>query len=299
MRFKYLLTLVFLLLLASVSGCSAFSVVNAVSPSRHYVLKPDISYGGAERQRYDVYAPANRTPEALIVFFYGGGWTKGSKDDYRFVASALTGSGYAVVIPDYRLHPAVTFPAFVEDGAAAVAEILSSSPSYGIPSDRVFLMGHSAGAHIAAMLAYDERFLQASGVDAAEIDGFIGLSGPYDFLPIDSGYLEDVFPAPTRTDSQPIRFADSDSPPSLLIHGTDDGKVYPSNSESLASELELAGVYVQLHRYQGAGHARTVAVLAPPLQFLGDTIEHVQSFVRTILDRAVQVKGQAAEASSR
>lgn len=290
MRSKVLFLLATTMVSAGITGCSAFSLLNATSPSGHYVLTADVSYGPDARQRFDVYIPANRAPEALIVFFYGGGWTEGSKDNYRFVASALTKAGYATVIPDYRLHPTVTFPAFVEDGAAAVAEILRADARYGMPGDRVFVMGHSAGAHIAAMLAYNESYLRARGVDPAVIDGFIGLSGPYDFLPIESGYLEDVFPASTRAESQPIRFADTHSPPSLLIHGTDDGRVYPSNSESLASELEDAGVYVRLRRYQGAGHARTVVALAPPLRFLGDTFEDLQSFVRFVLDGAMHDK---------
>ncbi len=266
------------------SGCSAFTILNAASPNSHYERTSDVAYGADDRQRLDVYVPTDRSPEALIVFFYGGGWTDGRKENYRFVASALTDAGYAVAIPDYRLHPDVTFPAFVEDGAAAVVAVLDASARFGIPTDRVFLMGHSAGAHIAAMLAYDERYLESAGSRAARIDGFIGLSGPYNFLPLGSGYLQDIFPESSRAESQPIRFADANSPPSLLIHGTDDSRVYPSNSESLATELEDAGAYVRLHRYQGAGHARTVAALAPPLQFLGDTLADTASFLRAVLD---------------
>lgn len=269
---------------AGLTGCSALTVLNAASPSSHYQRTADVRYGPDARQRLDVYVPANGVTEALVVFFYGGGWTDGRKENYRFVASALTKSGYAVVIPDYRLHPAVAFPGFVEDGAAVVAEVLGSSGRYGVPSERVFLMGHSAGAHIAAMLAYDDRYLETAGTSRSRIDGFIGLSGPYDFLPIRAGYLQAVFPEATRAESQPIRFVSADAPPTLLIHGTDDAKVYPSNSESLAARLDDAGVFVELRRYEGAGHARTVAALAPPLGFVADTLEDTEAFMRRILD---------------
>lgn len=283
MRCKLLLLLSTPLLLVGLNGCSAFSLLNAASPSSHYQRTTDIRYGTDARQRLDLYVPENRETEALIVFFYGGGWTDGSKDDYRFVASSLTERGYAVAIPDYRLHPAVTFPSFVEDGAAALKALLHTAISHEIPSDPVFLMGHSAGAHIAALLAYDERFLEAAGMHPDRIEGFIGLSGPYDFLPIRSGYLLDVFPEPMRADSQPLLFADADSPPTLLIHGTEDSRVDPANSLSLASRLTEVGVEVDLRRYAGAGHARTVAALAPPLRFLADTLEDTDAFIRRIL----------------
>lgn len=263
----------------STSGCSAFTFLNATSPSGHYERTTDIRYGDNERQRLDFYVPAGRAPDATVVFFYGGGWTEGSKDDYRFVASALTRAGFAVAIPDYRLYPEVVFPAFVEDGAAAVAEVLARDGNHGIPSAPIFLMGHSAGAHIAALLATNERYLDVRGVEQGRIDGFIGLSGPYDFLPIDGGYLQEVFPEDMRPDSQPIHFVDDKVPPTLLIHGGDDKRVYPSNSESLAARLDAAGASVEYLQYDSAGHARTVAALAPRLQFLARTLEDTKSFI--------------------
>lgn len=112
-------------------------------------------------------------------------------EDYEFVASSLIEAGYAVIIPDYRLFPEVVFPVFVEDGA-----------------------------HIASLLSTDQRFLAEYGIHLDSLQGFIGLSGPYDFLPIESGYLLDVFPNDQREASQPVNFVTAAAPPSLLIHET-------------------------------------------------------------------------------
>jgi acetyl esterase/lipase len=181
-----------------------------------------------------------------------------------------------VAIPDYRVYPDVRFPAFVDDAARAVARVLEREGR----GRAVYLAGHSAGAHIAALLANDPRYLERAGVDAARIDGFVGLSGPYDFLPIESGYLLEVFPEATRVESQPIRFAGSRSPATLLIHGADDGVVEPGNSERLAGRLEAAGVPVQLRIYDGAGHVAVAAALAPRLQFVADTLDDVASWIQ-------------------
>jgi acetyl esterase/lipase len=140
-------------------------------------------------------------------------------------------------------------------------------------------MGHSSGAHIAGMLASDGRFLAERKISTRELAGFIGLSGPYDFLPIESSYLLDVFPEDNRAASQPINFVTADAPPTLLIHGANDDIVVPANSESLAQQLAEHGVDVTLKLYEGAGHARIVVALAPALEFTQSTLEDSRQFL--------------------
>lgn len=266
----------------AVAACSPFTVINRISPSDHYLLESDIDYGALDRQALDLYMPrAAEGPSPVVIFFYGGGWRDGAKGDYEFVASSLTEAGYAVVIPDYRRYPDVAFPAFVEDGAGAVSWVLDNAPSYGGDPDRVFLMGHSAGAHIAALISLDARYLAKHNAERGRISGLIGLSGPYDFLPIESGYLLDVFPEKTRTQSQPVNFVSADAPPTLLVHGSDDDVVSVSNSRNLAAQLSHHGVDVDLRVYDGAGHATVAAALAPALAFIGDTLEDSRSFLDT------------------
>lgn len=270
---------------AGLAACSPLGLLSSASPDEHRRELTGIAYGTGPRQQLDVYLPEPSSGDApMVVFFYGGGWRNGERGKYAFVASSLTALGYVVVIPDYRVYPEVRFPVFVEDAAAAVAWAAEHAGEYGSTPDELFLAGHSAGAHLAALLALDPGYLAAHGLDADALPGWIGLSGPYDFLPV-SGYLAEVFPEGTRRASQPVNFAHPGAPPALLIHGADDGTVEPHNSRSLAAALKAAGVPVTLREYEDAGHARTVAALAPPLDFLGDTLGDIERFIEERLGR--------------
>jgi acetyl esterase/lipase len=191
-----------------------------------------------------------------------------------------------VIIPDYRLFPDVVFPCFVEDGAEVVAWALQNADKYGADPDNIFLMGHSAGAHISALLITDQRYLAEHAIYAGKLKGFIGLSGPYDFLPITSGYLLDVFPEAKRQASQPINYVTAEAPPALLIHGTDDKLVNTANSKNFAKRMSEHGVDVELKLYQGVGHAEVAAALAPPLDFTNDTLADIRKFLEEQSGRA-------------
>jgi acetyl esterase/lipase len=264
---------------ALVAGCRPVTVVNVLSPSTHYERLADNAYGSAPRQVVDVYRPVDEAADApVVVFFYGNGWREAAKADFEFVAAALTRAGFVVLIPDYRAYPEVVFPAFVEDGAGAVAWAADNIAGVATGERRLFLMGHSAGAQIAALLAFDERYL---GEAAPPLAGFIGLSGPYDFLPLEPGYMEKVFPEDTRPLSQPIEFVSARAPRTLLIHGTSDRRVLPEHSQRLANRLEAEDVPVTLKFYDGTGHIRVVAALAPPLQFIADTMADAIAFIES------------------
>ncbi len=264
------------------AGCSPLETLNAVSPSGHYERTSGIPYGTAPEQRLDVYRPDEADDRApVVIFFYGGGWREGAREDFEFVASSLTESGMVVVIPDYRLYPDVQFPTFVEDGAAATAWVFDNLERLGSAPDRVFLMGHSAGAHVAALLALDERYLDDAGVDGA-LRGWIGLSGPYDFLPLESGYLLDVFPEVSREASQPINYVSPGDPAALLIHGGDDTTVEPGNTGRLAARLRESDVDVTVEIYEDLGHAALAASLAPPLDFIAATLEESRRFIERL-----------------
>lgn len=275
---------IFIVLLTGIlaAGCSPIETLNAVSPSGHYQRTDDIAYGAAPSQRLDVYQPANTGERApVVVFFYGGGWKGGARENFEFVASSLTKAGMVVVIPDYSFYPEVRFPSFVEDGAAATDWVFDNLDRLGGARDEVFLMGHSAGAHIAALLALDDRYLEDAGVED-QLRGWIGLSGPYDFLPIGSGYLQDVFPEASREASQPINYVSPADPPALLIHGGDDTTVEPGNTARLAARLREAGVPVTVEIYEDLGHAALVASLAPPLDFIAATLEESRQFIERL-----------------
>jgi acetyl esterase/lipase len=214
----------------------------------------------------------------VVVFLYGGDWRNGRRQDYRFVGQSLSEAGLLVFVPDYRKFPQVTFPAFVEDAARSVAWVRRHAADYGGDPSRIFLVGHSAGAHIVAMLATDSRFLQAVGMRPRDLAGVVGLSGPYDFLPLTDPDLQEVFaPQSGWALSQPVNFVDGDEPPFLLFQGTADTTVRPHNSVSLAAKLRSVGEPVELQMMDGTGHAGTLldlvrsrnGVRAQTLQFIG------------------------------
>lgn len=246
------------------TGCSPFVYLNAFSPAAQARERTDIAYGPLARQRLDVFipVPAPARPVPVVVFFYGGAWDSGSKTDYRFVGRTLASRGFVAVIPDYRVYPAVVFPGFVEDAAAAVGWTFGHASQFGGDSSRVYLMGHSAGAHIAAMLALDAEFLQAQGGSPQQLAGWIGLSGPYDFLPLKSRRLKNIFGDPAPRATQPIDFVTSSAPPALLITGDADTTVLPRNTRRLSARLREAGVPVREIVYPGVGHGRTVAAFS-------------------------------------
>jgi len=193
---------------------------------------------------------------AVVVFFHGGSWRNSTRRDYRFVGQSLASAGFLVVVPDYRKAPRVVFPAFIEDSARAVAWARQHAAEYGGDPSRIFLVGHSSGAHMAALLGTDGRFLRAVGMQPRDIKGIVGLAGPYDFLPLTDPDLKQVFGAESEwPKSQPVNFVDGDEPPFLLLQGTADTLVRPGNAPSLAARLRAANEPVELRMLDGIGHA--------------------------------------------
>lgn len=249
-----------------VAGCSPLALVNTLVPSDGYSRARDIPYGALPRQRLDVYQGKPRpAPSPVIVFFYGGSWKRGDRNDYEFVGEALTRRGFTVVVPDYRLYPDVRFPDFVKDAARAVRWTADNIGGFGGDPKRIFVMGHSAGAHIAALLALDARYLGAVGLKRGVICGLIGLAGPYAFDPLNLPGIRPIFAHLADPDTaRPITFADERAPPSLLFHGTDDTVVLPWNSRRLARALQRRGVPVRLNMLPDIGHAGLLLALARP-----------------------------------
>lgn len=240
------------------NGCSPAALLNATVSRQGFTREADIAYGVDPRHKLDLYRPDKpRADGKTVIFFYGGSWDSGSKSDYLFVAQALASNGYTVVIPDYRLYPAVRFPAFIADGAQAARWTADR-----VGADKVFVMGHSAGAHIALMLAANTPYLGAAGVDRTTLGGAIGLAGPYDFLPLKSAKLIEVFGGANNPDIEAITFAKAPLPSALLIHGTADTTVYPRNSTNLAAAWRAAGAPVALKLYPDVGHVDIVAAMA-------------------------------------
>lgn len=263
------------------AGCSAIDVVNALTPDDGYRLISAIPYGTEPRQRLDIYQPETPGEGApLVVFFYGGGWDSGAREDYKFVGQAFAAQGYTIAIPDYRLYPEVGWRGFMSDSARAVAELARRFPDIAEGQRPLVLAGHSAGAYIAAMLALDPAWLAGQGLDPCRIASVIGLAGPYDFLPLRDPKLQTIFgPDPKAAMTQPVQHVGLNAPPMLLITGLDDETVFPRNSRELARRLREHNVAVDLKTYDGVDHAGLVGALSRPFRFLAPTHADVFSYL--------------------
>jgi acetyl esterase/lipase len=248
----------------TLSACQSgiYALANAPTVFISYSRFPDLAYGSARRQRVDIYAPHNAQHLPVVIFWHGGTWKSGNKKNYRFVGAALAARGFVAVVADYRIYPAVHFPAFCEDAAHALAWVEAHIGEYGGDPHRIVLMGHSAGAHLAAFVAYNHEFDRASGADPGAIVGFVGLSGPYALVP-DTRELHAMFPTPyTESDWQPVDFVNTSSPPTLLLHGAKDREVSPAESLQLRAALEGNHVRAELHLYPHGRHNDTLAPFA-------------------------------------
>ncbi|MGO9950220.1 MAG: alpha/beta hydrolase [Steroidobacteraceae bacterium] len=260
-----------------------FMAVNAPAWFGAFKRHANLAYGSDPQQRLDVYVPRGSAaaPLPVIVFWHGGRWKFGDKTDYRFVGAALAGSGCVAVLANYRHYPQVKMPGFMDDAAQAALWSAVHAADFGGDPRRVFLMGHSAGAHMAALLTLDSRYFAAAGQTRPHIAGVIGLSGAYDFLPLLEADVQDMFGPPENYPlSQPINFVRAGAPPMLLVHGLDDATVLPKNSRNFAAALRACGAPVTLKLYPRRAHAGTVAALAALARGWSPTLADVTAFVR-------------------
>lgn len=282
------LGLVVLALIATVlllAACSPVATLNAVAARDTYRPTLDVAYGSLPRQRLDVYAPVASAPAAgwpVVVFFYGGSWTSGARADYRFVGEALAARGVLTLVADYRIHPEVRYPAFLEDSAKALAWGLEHARALGGDPKRVFVMGHSAGGYNAAMLALDPRWLAAAGHAPAELAGWIGLAGAYEFLPLgpDSPARPVFFHPDYPAGTQPIDYPRPDSRKAFLGVPQHDKVVSPERSTlAMAGKLRALGVPVQLKVYEGVTHSLLIGAFGRPLRGLAPVLDDVVAWI--------------------
>ena len=242
------------------------------------MLAASVPFGPNPRQMLDVWEPEKRGPEPLpvVVFFYGGGWESGERRDFGFVGRALAAKGFVAVLPDYRRLPDDVFPSFVEDGAAAVVWIAEHAAEFGADPSRIAVSGHSAGAHLAALIAYDRHYGVADRIKAAAL-----LSGPFDFDPM--AYRETRLAMggwPDQSAVMPVNFARADAPPTLLATGTGDVVVRARNSQSMARALEAAGAAVEVRFYRGQIHSDLIKSFSPLFRNVNPVLTDITDFLR-------------------
>ncbi|HEX9933040.1 MAG TPA: alpha/beta hydrolase [Allosphingosinicella sp.] len=263
---------------------SRLSAFNALMPKDFGARRAAraLRFGDHPRQALDVYVPRRRPsgPLPLVLFFYGGNWAAGMRQGYGFAGRALASRGFVAAVPDYRLVPEFRFPAFLEDGAAALRRLRQEAGRFGADPARSVVVGHSAGAYIASMLALDPQWL---GPERPALRGFAGLAGPYDFLPLDTAATRVAFGKAEDLDAtQPINFVSPDAPPALLLHGLQDRTVALRHSRELARRLEAAGAEAEVRLYPRLGHVGMATALALPFRRRAPVLADLASFIAKV-----------------
>lgn len=248
-----------------------------------------VAYGPEPWRRADVYRPQTSSPHApWIVFFHGGAWQMGSRDDLenQVAARALADAGCTVVVPTYRLHGDAPFPGFMDDAAAATHwTTRQAAAGTGRPS--VFAAGHSAGAWMAVMLALDRRWLR-DGPAEGTLAGAIGIAGPYDAGFTDDLRVRPVFaPASDRAALVAASHARPGLPPLRLLAGGLDTVVSSAQATRLAASVRAAGGDASARVFPLLGHLDIVAtpLLAMPTAVRDDILGFVAGGTTRVASR--------------
>lgn len=261
-----------------------FASLNSADAPANVEQRRDLPFDTEHRLALDVYAPAHTAHAPVVVFFYGGDWTHGEREWYRFVGRTLAAQGLVAVIPDYRKFPDVAPDGFMADAARAVAWTRAHAAEFGGDPDDLFVMGHSAGGHIAALLASDPSWLAGVGLVPRDLAGCIGLAGVYLFLPedADDDDMLAVFgdDRAVQESAMPLGFVRGAEPPMLLLHGLDDDEVDPANSRLLADALRANGDEVELRLYPDIDHSTLLFALSPSRRGQAPALDDLLAFVR-------------------
>jgi acetyl esterase/lipase len=276
-RMRTTMALIAICLLA---GCSPRRAAESLLLGSHFVRTRAVAYGPEARHRLDVYRPTEtRAAAPVVVFLYGGRWSTGTREDYRLLGDALTRRGWVAVVPDYRLAPSASFPAWVEDGARAVRWARDNAARIGGDTARIFVVGHSAGGHSAALLALDEHFLRDAGVPAGAVKGYVSLAGPVETTWTAPDVQALMGPREQWPRTYPATHADGREPPILLLHGAGDETVSPGNSTRLAARIRERGGCARSVVYPGVGHVEIVVALAAPRLGIAPVLDDIAAFV--------------------
>jgi acetyl esterase/lipase len=268
------------------ASCASIGAYNHRTPHDDGVVHPasDVSYGEGPRRTLDVYVPETRPTRApVVVFFYGGGWSSGAKGDYTFAGDAFAAQGFVTFVPDYRVYPEVQFPGFVEDAAAAVAWVQANAARYGGDPNRIVLVGHSAGAHIAMLTALDPHYAEEAGFNRGAIRGVVGLAGAYGFDNFNMPLLHNVFgSAPEPMATMPVHFVRRDAPSILLLHGERDARVPVMSTQRMYQTAHAAGQQAEMKIYPGVDHPGILQSLAIARRGEAPVLRDVVDFARRV-----------------
>jgi acetyl esterase/lipase len=224
----------------------------------------------ADKHKLDLYLPRDKKNFPVLVFLHGGSWRTGDRSLYQALGDRLARAGIGVAIPSYRLMPQNPHPAQIEDIAAAFAWVAQNISQYAGDKSRIYLAGHSAGAHLAALLALDEKYLGKFGLPRTSIRSVIAMSGIYNVDKLDTFLV-----APDKGDkhdASPAAHAHSGAPPFLISYCQWDYLGLPKQARDFTLALKKNFVSAQLLYVPGENHISEVISLAQDHGLLVDTI---------------------------
>ncbi|GAB4544349.1 MAG: alpha/beta hydrolase [Anaerolineae bacterium] len=239
-------------------------------PANGYTVESfkDVRYaeGSADNlTSLDIYTPDRSGKRPVMIFIHGGGWTFGDKKHDGRKSAGFTRDGYVYITINYRLIPAVQFPENITDVAAAIAWTYRNVAEYGGDPNCLFVMGHSAGAHLAALVSTDEKYLKAESLDLRVLKGTVLLDGAgYDIAkniesanPIERGIYETAFTTDPNVwrEASPVNFVQAgvNTPPFLIIYAGARVESY-EQALLLAEALNAANVTADLYHAQTKNH---------------------------------------------
>ncbi len=269
------------------TGCtrSSLFLANTLAKFDDYTLIENHPYKKGQLNTLDIYIPdLGKLPNKqlpVVIFFYGGCWggcTTFDKSYYQFVGQAMTSKHFIAVIGNYRRYPEVTFQGIIKDSQRIVTWVKQNIGQYSGDPNRLFLMGHSSGAHLAAMLTVNNSLLDTEIYQS--IKGFIGIAGAYDFLPLTEPYQQILFgPVEKYPESQPINFVTGSEPPVLLLHGRQDKTTLPKNSINLSQKINKMGGHAYLKIYLDMNHTDILSALTLPFQETESVLSDISNFI--------------------
>ena len=271
------------ILLLAVSFAFPFYLTAGLFEKKPKVVESlNLAYGEHKDQVLDLVNLENSRDCPVILFFHGGSWRWGQKDYHREIGKQFAKSGIIFATANYRLYPEVRFPAFPRDASLAVKWLRENVAKHGGDPSRIFLMGHSAGAHSMALVGLDESYLKEVGGDFSWIRGVIGMSCPYYFDPNKEFLYREIFNVGRdHEEFMPLCLVDGgNEPPFLVMHGFFDPLVAVEGAEKFINKMRAAGGKVTRRIYSSHGHfslvRRTTSWHIWPNPLLKDVVEFVR-----------------------
>jgi len=225
----------------------------------------------ADKHKLDLYLPRGQKNFPVLMFVHGGSWRTGDRSLYQALGDRFARAGIGVAIPSYRLMPQNPHPAQIEDLAAAFDWVHRNIAQHGGDASRVYLSGHSSGAHLAALLALDEKYLKKYDLARNAIRGVIAMSGVYNVDKLDT-FLTVGGDQSDKHDASPIAHAHSGAPPFLVTYCQWDYLGFPKQARDFVSTLKKNFVAARMLYVPGEGHISEVIGLVQEHGLLVDAI---------------------------